>query len=238
MADLNHIVYHTSNNEFYQSTLSGWGFNVVPSHGNPKSSQLILECANFRRDKPELCLLMGDKRRNERTKTSNSKKQVDTSTDGNPPPVTKEPAANGGVASATVTTPLPESETLFSSELAKLQYQRRLQDLQFNLHARHGVPISPTRGLLGGGYGGLRASSLYGLGDNMAALQGEGGLAASLSLYSIEREIQDCLHNIAAQQDRLVILQSMKELKVRRGTFRSSDIGLGAGLDSSLQSGP
>lgn len=231
-----HLNYASNNTLLYHSNTSGWGFNVVPSNGNPKYSQLVLECANFRRDKPELCLLMGDKRRNARsagnTKTSNSdsKKQANTNTDGNPSPATKEQVANVGVASAGVTSSIPESGGLFSTELAKLQYQRRLQDLQYNLLGRHGIPNSPTRSLLGGGYPGLGASSLYGLGDSTAALQGEGGLA-SVSLYSIEREIQECLQNIAVQKDRLVLLQSMKELKVRHGT-------LGAGLGSLLQSGP
>lgn len=209
---------------------SGWGFNVVTPKTQSKGTQIILECANFRRDQPELCLLMGDKRRNERSsensKKKNPKKQTKNA-DGIPTDVT----TNAKDATPAVTNPVSDSgEGVASSELAmaRLHYQQRLQDLQtMNLLGRYGAP--PTRSLLGGGYGRFGPSSLYGLGDS--GLQSERDLA-SVGLYSIEREIQDCLHNIAAQQERLATLQGMKELKMR--ALRSSDVGLGGSSFGSL----
>ncbi|KAL7509094.1 hypothetical protein ACHAXN_007031 [Cyclotella atomus] len=223
-----------------------WGFRVV----TPKTEDVapdrvhtskILECELFRRDKPDLCLLMGDVRRVDRAKAAGhktaeklakKKKNKGDTTDKNakkkgvdgtaalktsPPKTAAPPAATAAaVLSPTLrSAPVPDPESRLSSQLvARIEYQRLENMMRYNeMLGRYSNLQAPgaARSALLGYRSGLTAasSSLYPTSERVEAL------ANNVSLHSIERDIQQCMETIAAHQDRLAMLQSIKEMKLR-----------------------
>jgi hypothetical protein len=192
---------------------------------------------------------MGDERRVDRAKAAGHKKAeklakkknkeakkkgvdgtaaVKTSPPKTVAPVTATATTVAAVSSPTVrSAPVPDPESRLSSQLAaRLEYQRLENMMRYNeMLGRYSNLSAPaaTRSALLGYCGGLTAasSSLYPTSERVEAL------ANNVSLHSIERDIQQCMETIAAHQDRLAMLQSIKEMKLR--SVGSSMAGGGGG---------
>ena len=168
-----------------------------------------------------------------------------------------KPAAAGGTGTMAAAVPsslLHDSEGLLSSELAAMQHQIDLQNIAtYQMLGRYhsGGFSPPSRSMMygasgaGAGTGGLRGfgSSFYGGGgagggassssDPLMALcsgsySERAEIIANMSLFTIERDIQNCLEAIALQKDRLAMLRGIKEMKLSMGmNRRESGEGMG-----------
>ncbi|KAL7518766.1 hypothetical protein ACHAWX_003572 [Stephanocyclus meneghinianus] len=220
-----------------------WGFKTVSK--DSQASAKIMECELFRRDQPELCLLMGDERRVDRinvakaiTKTANDKLDVHTR---------EIAAATAPVTSAVVSKPQPAAveaggllchTSTANQELAMLQYQRNLHNMaSYNMLSGR-YPVSDRGAFFRDMTTAAATASLRGLptpslvasmgGDTLQLFRqdmyGDRGMGAvaDLSLLSIEQDIQYCLDTIALHQDRLLMLQSIKEMKLSLAGSRSA----------------
>jgi hypothetical protein len=218
----------------YISYSKGWGFKNVPDNPTEKhSTSKIMACELFRRNKPELCLLMGDERRIERINVAkaiikkDSKKKVMSKTNA----ATETPAE---VAPPPITSAAAVSSSSIDLEWARLNYQRSLQNLQTYNLLNAGLsssrsPFSLPSTVLSSSYGRLGSSSYLGglSGLDAADLRGEyhGGAIADVSLVAIERDIQYCLEVIATHRERLSLLQNIKDIKLGlRSGNRSMDM--------------
>jgi hypothetical protein len=239
---------------------TGWGFRVVTPRTEDVATDRvhtskILECELFRRDKPDLCLLMGDERRVDRAKAAvnkkldskNAKKKnksdvTDTShlsakkkRDFDATAAAAETTSAAAVTSPTLHSSAPESSRYTSQLAARLEYQRLENMMRYNemLGRYSNLAPSATRSLLAGYRGGLASSFLPRSGTSAEFHSHERAEAlASVTLHSIERDIQQCMETIAAHQDRLAMLQSIKEMKL--GLSGSAGVGLGGGYSSLL----
>lgn len=178
---------------------------------------------------------MGDERRVDRIKVAKMIHKAATDK--------KEEKKAAAAAASAVTSSNQASHSSLSSsanEFAMLQHQRHLHNLQtYNLLATGrqlglpGVSTSP-RGLLGGGSSDVVVSSPTSSSSRYVgnALQGERAIAA-MSLVSIERDIQYCFEMIGYHQERLAMLQTIKEMKLSfaAGMRRNSGMGSGGGYN-------
>lgn len=193
---------------------------------------------------------MGDERRVDRAKAAGHKKAeklakkknkeakkkgvdgtsaVKTSPPKMVAPVTATATTAAAVSSPTfLSAPVPDPESRLSSQLAaRLEYQRLENMMRYNemlgRYSNLSAPAATRSALLGyrGGLATAASSSLYPTSERVEAL------ANNVSLHSIERDIQQCMETIAAHQDRLAMLQSIKEMKLR--SVGSSMAGGGGG---------
>ena len=119
---------------------------------------------------------------------------------------------------------------LSDSQMIMLQNQNYIQNLPtYNLLSTQGRQLglsgmsSSPRGVLGSSVSPPFSSRC--IGD---AGQGERAIE-SMPMVQIERDIQSCLETIAAQENRLSVLMTMKEMKPRMGMGRNS--GMSSGVD-------
>lgn len=146
-----------------------------------------------------------------------------------------ETTAAAAVTSPTLHPSAPESSRYTSHLAARLEYQRLENMMRYNemLGRYSNLAPSATRSLLAGYRGGLAPTFLPRSGTSSEFHSHERAEAlASVTLHSIERDIQQCMETIAAHQDRLAMLQSIKEMKL--ALSGSAGVGLGGGYSSLL----
>jgi hypothetical protein len=198
---------------------------------------------------------MGDERRVDRI---NVAKSLTSKADDPQGCESSKPAAAAGTSTMAAAIPsslLPDSEGLLSSELVAMQHQIDLQNIatyQMLERYHHSGGLSPpTRSMYGAGSGGrLRGfgPSFYGGGgaassDALMALcsgsySERAEIIANMSLFTIERDIQNCLEAIAVQKDRLAMLRGIKEMKLGMGmNRRESGEGMGGAAAAAASAG-
>lgn len=187
-----------------------WGFKVMtPSQNDISPKTKFLRCDLFKRNQPELCLLMGDERRVDR-RVHAPKKAEDNKKDSSKKKKTNDNKTPLPVSIEVTPNPICNSAELVDSELARLNYQRHLQNIMnSNSVLGHYDRMPPSHALYDPSY-----------------VLGGGVMTSNISLMSIECDIQQCLETIAVQQERLKRLKGMKEMKLSLGQNRG---GAGSG---------